>query len=107
MAILRTSRRHRPWVPWARVGLVLAVLGGAGWAALELGQRYFGLQRLTVEQVSVSGCRGERQAQVQAIADQACLGKPLFLFDVESLRARIQALRWVGGLGASEELPTA
>lgn len=105
MAILRTSRRPRPWVPWARIGLVLAVLAGAGWAALELGQRYFGLQRLTIEQVSVSGCRGERLAQVQAIADRACLGKPLFLFDIESLRARIQDLRWVGGLVIRKDPP--
>lgn len=105
MAILRTSRPRRPWVPWARVGLVLVLLGGAGWAALELGQRFFGLQRLTVEQVTVSGCRGERLAQVQAIADAACLGKPLFLFDAEGLRARILALRWVGGLVIRKDPP--
>jgi hypothetical protein len=85
--------------------LVFLLLGGAGWAALELGQRYFGLQRLTIEQVSVSGCRGERLAQVQEIADRACRGKPLFLFDVEALRARIQALRWVRGLVVRKDPP--
>jgi hypothetical protein len=84
---------------------VLGVLGGAGWGALELGQRYFGLQRLTIEQVGVSGCRGERLAQVQAIADAACRGKPLFLFDIEGLRNQVQALRWVRGLVIRKDPP--
>lgn len=105
MAILRAPRRSRPWVPWARLGLVVAVLAGAGWAALELGQRYFGLQRLTIEQVSVNGCRGERLAKVQALADQACLGKPLFLFDLEGLRGRVLALRWVRALVIRKDPP--
>lgn len=104
MAILRNTRR-RPWVPWVRVALVLAVLGGAGWGALELGQRYFGLQRLTIEQVAVGGCRGERLAQVQALADAACLGKPLFLLDAEKLREKVLALRWVGGLVVRKDPP--
>lgn len=104
MAILRSSTRS-PWIPWVKLGLVLAAVAGAGWGALELGQRYFGLQRLTIEQVSVGGCRGERLAQVQALADAACRGKPLFLFDTEKLRQRILALRWVGGLVVRKDPP--
>ena len=92
-------------MPWAKVGLVLLALAAAGWGALELSQRYFGLQRLTIEQVSVSGCRGERLAQVQAIADEKCLGKPLFLFDIEALRKRVQSLRWVRALVIRKDPP--
>lgn len=105
MAILRSTRRARPWIPWVRVGVVLVVFGAAGWGALELGQRYLGLQRLTIEQVGVSGCRGERLVQVQTLADAACLGKPLFLFDIEGLRARILALRWVKALVIRKDPP--
>lgn len=104
MAILRSSRR-RPWLPWVRAGLVLALVGAAAWGALELGQRFFGLQRLTIEQVVVHGTRGERLAQVQALAESACLGKPLFLFDAEGLRARIGGLRWVKGLVIRKDPP--
>ena len=85
-------------MPWARVALVAALVSGAGWAALELGHRYLGLQKLTIETVTISGCRGERLAQAQAIADRLCLGKPLFWFDAEKLRESLEGQRWVKGL---------
>jgi cell division septal protein FtsQ len=85
-------------MPWARVGLVGVLVAGAGYGALELGQRYLGLQKLTIEQISISGCRGERLSQAQAIANSLCLGKPLFWFDAERLRQSIEAQRWVKGL---------
>jgi len=92
------TRTKNPWLPWVRVALVLALVAAAGWGALELGQRYLGLQKLTIEQVSVSGCRGERYTEIKRMAESICLGKPLFWFDAESLRARIEARRWVRGL---------
>ena len=92
------SRPRRPWVPWVRVGLVALLVSGAGYGALELGHRYLGLQKLTIEQVTISGCRGQRLAQAQAIADGLCLGKPLFWFDAEKLRQSLENQRWVKDL---------
>jgi len=85
-------------MPWVRVALVALLVTGAGYGALELGHRYLGLQKLTIEQVTLSGCRGERLAQAQAVADRVCLGKPLFWFDAEKLRENLEAMRWVKGL---------
>ncbi|BDU74364.1 cell division protein FtsQ/DivIB [Mesoterricola silvestris] len=98
MPMLPRTRPKRPWMPWVRVALVALLVTGAGYAALELGHRYLGLQKLTIEQVAISGCRGERLAQAQAIADQVCLGKPLFWFDAERLRESLESKRWVKGL---------
>ncbi|MCE1229985.1 MAG: FtsQ-type POTRA domain-containing protein [Firmicutes bacterium] len=98
MALLRRNRALRPWLPWARVLLVAVLVAGAGWGVLELGQRYLGLQRLTIDQVLITGCKGERLAQVQKVADELCLGKPLFWFDAEKLRTSLEAHRWVKGL---------
>lgn len=77
------------------ISILVALLG---WGALELGQRYLGLQRITIDTVAVTGCRGERLADVQKVADRICLGKPLFWFDAEKLRAEIESRRWVKGL---------
>jgi len=85
-------------MPWVRVGLVAVFVLGAGYAALEFSQRYLGLQKLVIEQVNVSGCRNERLAEIQRIADGLCKGKPLFWFDAEELRQRIEERRWVKGL---------
>jgi hypothetical protein len=85
-------------MPWARVGLVALLVTAAGYGALELGQRYLGLQKLTIEQVAISGCRGERLTQVQGIANGLCLGKPLFWFDAEKLRQSVESQRWVKSL---------
>ena len=98
MPMLPRTRVRRPWMPWVRLGLVAAFVAGAGYAALELGQRYLGLQKLIIEQVSITGCRNERLAQVQRIADEVCKGKPLFWFDAEELRQRIEDQRWVRSL---------
>jgi len=96
--MLPRTRVRRPWMPWVRVALVAVFVLGAGYAALELGQRYLGLQKLVIEQVTVSGCRNERLAEIQGIADDLCKGKPLFWFDAEELRQRIEERRWVKGL---------
>jgi len=98
MALSPRTRPSRPWLPWARVLIVAVLVAGAGWGVLELGQRYLGLQRLTIEQVAITGCRGERLAEVQRVADELCLGKPLFWFDAEKLRGRLEERRWVKGL---------
>ena len=105
MPLLPRTRPRRPWLPWARAGLTLGVLGLAGWGLLELGTRYLGLQKLVIEQVTVSGCRGERQADIQALADSLVLGKPLFWVDLEELRTRIEARRWVRGLQIRKDPP--
>ena len=96
--MLPRTRVRRPWMPWVRVGLVAVFVLGAGYLALELSHRYLGLQKLVIEQVSVSGCRSERLAEIQRIADDLCKGKPLFWFDAEELRQRIEERRWVKGL---------
>lgn len=105
MPMLPRTRPKRPWLPWVRAGLTLAVLSLAGWGLLELGTRYLGLQKLVIEQVGVSGCRGERQAEIQALAEQLVLGKPLFWVDAEDLRARIEAKRWVRNLQIRKDPP--
>lgn len=103
--MLPRTRPKRPWLPWARAGITLVVIGFAGWGLMELGTRYLGLQKLTIEQVTVSGCRGERQAEIQKLAEKLVLGKPLFWVDVEDLRARIEAKRWVRGLQIRKDPP--
>ena len=85
-------------MPWARVALVALLVTAAGYGALELGQRYLGLQKLTIEQVTISGCQGQRLAHAQTIADDLCLGKPLFWFDAEKLRNSLENQRWVKSL---------
>ncbi|WP_306591146.1 cell division protein FtsQ/DivIB [Geothrix sp. 21YS21S-4] len=105
MPMLPRSRPKRPWFPWVRAGITLAVIGGAGWGLMELGTRYLGLQKLIIEQVSVSGCRGERQAEIQKLAEELALGKPLFWVDAEELRSRIEAKRWVRGLQIRKDPP--
>ena len=103
--MLPRTRPKRPWMPWARVGITLLVLGFAAWGLMELGARYLGLQKLVIEQVNVSGCRGERQAEIQKLAEQLVLGKPLFWVDAEELRMRIDAKRWVRGLQIRKDPP--
>ena len=105
MAMLPRTRPKRPWLPWVRAALVVLVVAAAGWAVLELGARYLGLQKLVVEQVSVSGCRGERQAEIQRVAEQLVLGKPLFWVDAEELRTRIEARRWVHAVQIRKDPP--
>jgi cell division septal protein FtsQ len=105
MSMLPRTRPKRPWVPWARAAITLVVIGLAGWGLMELGTRYLGLQKLVIEQVNVSGCRGERQAEIQKLADQMVLGKPLFWVDAEALRSRIEAKRWVRGLLIRKDPP--
>lgn len=105
MSMLPRTRPKPLWLPWARAGLTLALLGLAGWGLMELATRYLGLQRLVIEQVTVNGCRGERQAEIQALAEGLVLGKPLFWVDAEGLRTRIEAKRWVRGLQIRKDPP--
>jgi POTRA domain, FtsQ-type len=105
MAMLPRTRPRRPWFPWVRAGITLTVLGLAGWGLLEFGTRYLGLQKLVIEQVNVSGCRGERQLEIQKLAEQLVLGKPLFWVDAEELRSRLEAKRWVRGLQIRKDPP--
>jgi cell division septal protein FtsQ len=105
MPLAPRKTRRKPWTAWARFGAVLAAVAAAGWGALELGQRYLGVQKLVVEQISVSGCQWDRLAEVQGIADEACRGKPLFLFDADALQKRIESLRWVRAVLIRREPP--
>lgn len=105
MSLLPAKRQRPAWMPWARAGLALGLLLLAGWGVLELGHRYLGLQKLVIEQVTVTGCRGDRLAEVQRIAEDVAMGKPLFWVDVETLRSRIEAKRWVKGLLIRKDPP--
>jgi len=78
--------------------VVAVVVAAVGYAALELGHRYLGLQKLTIEQVSVTGCRGDRQIEIQKLAESLCLKRPLFWFDADRLRREVEQRRWVRGL---------
>lgn len=92
------SRPHRPWLPFAKVGIVLGVIIIVALGLLEVAQRYLGLQKLTIEQVSVSGCRGDRQSRILRLVEPMTLGKPLFWFDAAALRTKVEKERWVRGL---------
>jgi hypothetical protein len=105
MSLLPVKRVRPAWMPWAKGVLVLGLLGLAGWGALELGHRFLGLQRLVIEQVTITGCRGERLAELQKVAEQACLGKPLFWVDVEGLRTQVESRRWVRSLLIRKDPP--
>jgi len=85
-------------MPWVKVGVVAVLVAGATWGALEIGQKYLGLQKIVIKQVNISGCQGDRLAETQRTADRLCLGKPLFWFDAEGLRKAIERQRWVKGL---------
>jgi hypothetical protein len=105
MSLLPRTRFHRPWLPWLKGGLAAALALGAGYGLLEVAQRALGLHRLVIEQVTVTGCRGERQAEIQKLAEARCLHKPLFWFDAEGLRSAIEGKRWVRGLLIRKEPP--
>ncbi len=94
----RPQTPRKSWLPWAKFGIGTLLVVGAGWGVLEVAQRYMGLQKLTIEQVTVIGCQGDRLTEVQRIADEICLGKPLFWFDADGLRERVEQRRWVRGL---------
>ena len=87
--------RRKPLLPMVRFCLVLLLVVLAGWGALALGQRYLGIQKLVIEQVNISGCQWDRLSEVQTIADELAIGKPLFFFDADQLQERIESLRWV------------
>jgi cell division septal protein FtsQ len=98
MVVISRSKNCRSWIIWVRIVLFVILLGGAGYGVVELGHRYLGLHKLIIEQVTVSGCVGKRLVQVQAIADELCLGEPLFWFDSEKLRTSLESKRWIKGL---------
>lgn len=105
MSMLPRTRPKRPWFPWVRAAITLVVIGLTSWGLMDLGTRYLGLQKLVIEQVNVSGCRGQRQAEIQKLAEDMVLGKPLFWVDAEELRSRIEAKRWVRGLLIRKDPP--
>jgi len=105
MALLPRTRPKRPWLGPVRLLVVAVLVLAAGWGTIEISQRFMGLQRLTVEQVSVSGTRGARLAQAQTIAERICLGSQLFWMDTEQLRKEITALRWVRGVLIRKDPP--
>lgn len=105
MALSSRTRPRRPWLPFAKAGLVLLLVLGAAYGLLLLAQRYLGLQRLVIEQVVVTGTRGSRQAEIQKLAESLCLHRPLFWFDAEGLRGSVEQKRWVRGLLIRKEPP--
>lgn len=105
MALPSRTRRSRPWLPWIKVLIVVLLVLGASYGAMELGHRYLGLQKLVIEQVAITGCRGERLVEIQRVADEICKGKPLFWFDVEGLRRAVSERRWVKGLLIRKDPP--
>ena len=74
--MLPQKRVRKPWMPWVKLGLVGGLVFAAGWGAMEVGQRYLGLQKLVIEQINISGCQGDRHSEIQRIADQVALARP-------------------------------
>ena len=105
MVLPSRTRPRRPWLPFAKAGIVLALVLGAAWGLLTVAQRYLGLQRLVIEQVVVTGTRGARQDEIQKLAEDRCLHRPLFWFDAEGLRDAVEAKRWVRGLLIRKDPP--
>lgn len=105
MALPSRTRPRRPWLPFARLGIVLLLVLGAAWGLLTVAQRYLGLQRLVIEQVVVTGTRGARQQEIQKLAEARCLHRPLFWFDAEGLRDAVEGKRWVRGLLIRKDPP--
>ncbi len=105
MALPSRTRPRRPWLPFAKAGIVLVLLLGAAYGLLALAQRYLGLQRLIIEQVVVTGTRGARQQEIQKLAEARCLHRPLFWFDAEGLRDAAESKRWVRGLLIRKDPP--
>ena len=105
MALLPRTRPSRPWLPWIKGVLAVVLVIGAGYGLLEVAQRSLGLRKLVIEQVAVTGTRGERQMEIQRLAEQKCLHKPLFWFDAEGLRSAVEAKRWVRGLLIRKDPP--
>jgi hypothetical protein len=105
MALPSRTRSRRPWLPFAKAGLVLLLVLGSAYGLLTLAQRYLGLQRLVIEQVVVTGTRGERQQEIQKLAESRCLHRPLFWFDAEGLRDAVEGKRWVRGLLIRKDPP--
>lgn len=95
MATLLYNRNNYSWISWVRIVIVVILISFTSYGAIKLAHRYFGLRRLVIEQVTISGCLGHRLTQAQMIADELCLGKPLFLFDIEKLRNTLGTKRWV------------
>lgn len=105
MALPSRTHARRPWLPFAKAGLVLVLVLGAAWGLITVAQRYLGLQKLVIEQVVVTGTRGARQQEIQKLADARCLHRPLFWFDAEGLRDAVEGKRWVRGLLIRKEPP--
>lgn len=105
MALPSRTRPRRPWLPFAKAGIVLALVLVAAYGLLALAQRYLGLQRLVIEQVVVTGTRGARQQEIQKLAESRCLHRPLFWFDAEGLREAVAGKRWVRGLLIRKDPP--
>jgi cell division septal protein FtsQ len=97
--------RRKSWMPMARFCAVLLLVAMAGWGALELGQRYLGIQRLVIEQMHISGCQGNRLLDAQKIAEDICRGKPLFFFDADLLQEKLESLLWVSAVLIRREPP--
>jgi len=96
---------RKPWMPMARFFAVLLLVAAAGWGALELGQRYLGIQRLVIEQIHISGCHGHRLLEAQKIAEDLCRDKPLFFFDADQLQEKLESLLWVSAVLIRREPP--
>lgn len=105
MVLPSRTRPRRPWLPFAKAGLVVGLVLAAGWGLLAAAQRFLGLQRLVIEQVVVTGTRGERLKEVQRLAEARCLHRPLFWFDAEGLRDAVEGKRWVRGLLIRKDPP--
>ena len=105
MLIPAQKSRRRPWLSWLRFSIVLFGVIGAGFVALKIGQRYLGVQKLVIEYVSITGCQWDRLSEVQQIADETAMGRPLFFFDVGELQTRIESLRWVKAVLIRREPP--
>ena len=98
----RRRRGRRPlWQQAAAAAVVVAALGGAGYLAVDYA---LSAEALTVETVTVEGTRRLAPGEVLAVlADLQ--GTRLASLDLETWRARVLALPWVGDASLRRVLP--
>lgn len=93
----RWGQRLRRVRPFLYAGLVVAVVGGAGWLM-------FFSSVVTVSEVSVSGNETLSATRVEAVA-KAPMGRPLARVDLGAIRARVETIPAVKSVSVSRSWP--
>ena len=114
----RRRKRRFLWGPFGLAAVALASVGGAGWWIWESGVTERSVRTvkwwaiaatthagLAIDEVLV---RGRRETSTVELLEavQLARGDPMFAFDPEDVRRRIEALPWVQSATVSRQLPS-